>query len=141
MSNSLRIHDRSFWPQPWSDLVGVFGQKANLPDQMGPAELNQHLTIRHVLVVRREVVRPDDAPEGLGQDRLEHLRATRRVDMKNGEVRGAKTPRPELLAAVFVSGLIHADVRLLDQGLAKFGIGLCEGRRGLLDDVDQLRRG
>ena len=104
------------FPDPWQKLVapdlerlvGVFGQKANVTDQMGPAELNQHATIRHILVVRRKVVRPDDAPESLRQDRLEDIGAARGVDVKDGEVQCPETPRPELLAAVFVSGFIRA---------------------------------
>jgi hypothetical protein len=57
-----------------------------------------------------EVVRPEDAAEGLGQDRLEHVGAARRVDVKDGELRGPKTPRPELVATIFVSRLIHPEV-------------------------------
>ena len=99
-------------------------QELHVTDQVGHAELHQHVELPHVLAVGAEIIAAQHAVELLAEHRHQHLRSPRLVDAKEGVKLGAEAPSPELLAILLVPCLVDVQHGFARQPLEQLGIRL-----------------
>ena len=119
-------------------LVRQVGQELHVADQVGQAELHQHVEVAHVLAVGREVVAAEHAGKLPAQGVNQHLGAARRVDAKEGVEFGPEDPGPQSVAVFLVSRLVDVQVRLLGQPVRQGLVGRPQGDARLADHLGQL---
>src|SRR3954462_12275178 len=91
---------------PQAPAVGLLAwvrqgqQELDISNQVGQTELHGDAAVPHVLALGTKVIAAQDALEVCPQNVQQYPRATRGIDVEDGELLGTKAPAPERFAVV-----------------------------------------
>src|SRR3989339_1499809 len=96
-------------------LCRMFGKESNLSNQMCHTILNNSIRQTSELAIAAPVITADNAVKLFCEQIEQYPAAAGFINMKERIVRSLKTPRPVLLALVFMACLVNAKIRLVRQ--------------------------
>ncbi len=103
---------------------------------MSYAELQLDVLIQtHELPIGREVVAANDTLKFLSQCLDQHFAAATGRDLEDRKQIGAKAPRPQLLAVVFVPRLVDVQMTLIGQGSQQLVVRVRQALTNLAEEL------
>lgn len=123
------------------NLVAQLLQELDVPDQVGKAELHQHMEIAHVFAIGGEIVAAEDPLEFLSQDLDQDIGSSRLVDAEESVQMGSEAPCPVLLPVLLVTRLVNVQPGLQRECGLKLSVGILQGDADLVDELAQVAAG